>query len=61
MGEPVDAYNPLEKVSGKIKVAEAVELAQGKHEISLEVAGKNEKASGLRVGLDYVKLERATE
>jgi hypothetical protein len=58
LGDPIDLYNP-EVVPTAVLSWGTHELTAGKHKLTLEITGANEKAvKAHMVGLDYVKLEK---
>jgi len=57
-GKPFDGFNNGVIPSGKIDCG-TVELAKGKHQLTFEVVGKNDAATGYFVGIDCLTLEPA--
>jgi hypothetical protein len=58
LGDPIDLYNP-DVVPTAVLNWGTHELTAGKHKLTLEITGANEKAvKAHMVGLDYVKLEK---
>ncbi|MBE3096703.1 MAG: DUF2961 domain-containing protein [Planctomycetes bacterium] len=58
-GGPVDLYNPNVIPSGVLDLG-VHDLAAGKHKLTLEITGANEKAvKSYMAGVDYVRLEPA--
>jgi len=58
LGDPIDLYNP-EVVPTAVLNWGTHELTAGKHKLTLEITGANEKAvKAHMVGLDYVKLDK---
>jgi len=58
-GAPVDLYNPNVIPSGVLDLG-VHDLASGKHKLTLEITGANEKAvKSYMAGVDYVRLEPA--
>jgi hypothetical protein len=55
LGEPFDAYNDGVIRSPKLDFG-ALDLSEGKHELAIQVTGKNEKSTGYFAGLDCVIL-----
>ena len=61
LGQPIDLYNPDVVPTGPIDLG-TLDLTAGKHKLTFEITGANEKAvKAYMVGLDYVKLEPAKE
>lgn len=58
VGKPIDLYT-LEVQPTELLELGVVELKKGDNEMSLTVAGKNEKSSGYLAGIDYVVLTPA--
>ena len=57
-GKPIDLYNDGVVPSGRISLG-AHELKSGKHELTVEIVGANEKAvKGYMFGLDEIILEK---
>lgn len=57
LGEPVDLYNDGVIKTGELSLAK-LELSQGRHKLTAEIVGANEKAKKeYMFGLDYVKLD----
>jgi hypothetical protein len=58
-GAPVDLYNPSVVPTGVIDLG-VHDLGAGKHKLTLEITGANEKAQkAYMAGVDYVRLEPA--
>jgi len=59
VGAPVDCYNPTVVPSGELDFGTHV-LTAGRHKLTFEIAGANEKATKSYIaGIDYVRLEPA--
>jgi len=59
VGSPIDLYNPAVVPTGVVDLG-VHELAAGKHKLTLEITGANEKAlKAYMAGVDYVRLEPA--
>lgn len=57
IGAPFDGYNPEVIPTGAVNIGTA-DLKAGKHIVTVEITGKNEKADpGFMVGIDKLKLE----
>ena len=56
VGEAFDGYN--NGVARKQVSFGAVELESGYHEVTFKIVGKNEKAIGYMVGIDYVDVKK---
>ena len=56
VGEAFDGYN--NGVARKQVSFGAVELESGYHEVTFKIVGKNEKAIGYMVGIDYVDIKK---
>jgi len=57
LGEPIDLYNPQVVATGVLDLG-AHDLAAGRHTMTLEIVGANEKAvKAYMAGVDYVRLE----
>jgi hypothetical protein len=57
LGDPIDLYNASVTPTGAVSFG-THELTRGKHNLTVEIVGANEKASKRHMfGLDYVKLE----
>jgi hypothetical protein len=58
LGDPIDLYNP-DVVPTAVLSWGTHELTAGKHKLTLQITGANEKAvKAHMVGLDYVKLDK---
>jgi len=59
LGEPIDLYNASVRAGGELTLG-THELGPGRHDLTVEIVGANEKAAKRYMfGLDYMKLERA--
>jgi hypothetical protein len=59
VGAPVDCYSPTVVPSGELDFGTHV-LTAGRHKLTVEIAGANEKAAkSYMAGIDYVRLEPA--
>jgi hypothetical protein len=59
VGSPIDLYNPAVVPTGVIDLG-VHDLAAGKHKLTVEITGANEKAvKSYMAGVDYVRLEPA--
>jgi len=59
VGSPIDLYNPDVVPTGVIDLG-VHDLAAGKHKLTVEITGANEKAiKSYMAGIDYVRLEPA--
>jgi hypothetical protein len=57
LGEPVDCFAPKPEV-GPVVALGTVELGPEMNDVMFKVVGKNEKATGFRVGIDFLRLGR---
>ena len=55
IGEPMDLYDPQSVPTGPIEVG-TVDLKAGRHVVTVEFLGKNEKSSGAYVGINRLRL-----
>ncbi|HPD16271.1 MAG TPA: DUF2961 domain-containing protein [Planctomycetota bacterium] len=59
LGQPIDLYNDAVVPTGVLDLG-AHDLTKGKHTLTLEITGANDKAvKAYMAGLDYIKLEPA--
>jgi len=57
IGEPIDGYVPKPSAGREVALGK-ITFAPDKSELKFQVAGKNEKSTGYRVGIDYLRLGR---
>ena len=55
LGQPVDLYDPHVSIPKPVEIG-VVTLTAGKPVLKLTITGKNDKARGTKLGLDYLKL-----
>jgi len=60
IGQPWDGYAPVVLASGRLRLA-SVHLDAGRHELRLQVVGRNAASSGHLFGLDCIDLAPATQ
>jgi putative membrane-bound dehydrogenase-like protein len=62
LGDPIDGFHATEVITTGVLKFAARELQQGKHILKVKIIGKHPEAlPGYMVGIDFLKLEPATE
>ena len=56
LGEPIDLFTPHVVMPTRRLVLGEVVLEKGEAKLTLEVTGKNPRARGHMVGIDYLRL-----